>query len=428
VSVADRLVTRQRWGAVPPRERHAIPGPMQGNTGHYEGPHMGTPDHSRCAGLVRGIQAFHMNDADRRWLDIAYSSMFCPHGFVFEGRWLGVRTAANGTDIGNTTTYAHAYLGGERDPLTPDAKAAFVDVVNFFRANGSGTKVFPHNHWLSTGCPGEELAAFIAQGIPAAGGGPSHRPAPGGVPGAVAFMGRPGGGGWIVAQDGGVFGIGTTPFFGSMGGQPLAQPIVGGAATPSGRGYWLVGSDGGVFGFGDATFRGSLAGRPLAAPISAMASTPDGEGYWLVGRDGGVFAFGNAPFHGSQTGRPLRAPIVAIAAAQGGYLLAGADGGVFAFGTRFFGSIGNNPLNAPVVGIAPTPAADGYWLFAADGGVFAFGHAPFRGTYAPLLEEYARDARRIMGGVVVGDGSTASTWGYELFSDRLPVERYHFAP
>jgi hypothetical protein len=80
------------------------------------------------------------------------------------------------------------------------------------------------------------------------------------------------------------------------------------------------------------------------------------------------------------------------------------------------------------VGIAPTPAADGYWLFAADGGVFAFGHAPFRGTYAPLLEEYARDARRIMGGVVVGDGSTASTWGYELFSDRLPVERYHFAP
>jgi hypothetical protein len=42
VSVADRLVTRQRWGAAPPRERHSIPGPLRGNTGHYEGPHMGT--------------------------------------------------------------------------------------------------------------------------------------------------------------------------------------------------------------------------------------------------------------------------------------------------------------------------------------------------------------------------------------------------
>ena len=109
MSLADRLVTRRLWGAAPPRERHAIPGPLRGNTGHYEGPHMGTPDHSHCAGLVRGIQDFHMNDPDRRWLDIAYSSMFCPHGSVFEGRWLGIRTAANGTDIGNMITDAFQF-------------------------------------------------------------------------------------------------------------------------------------------------------------------------------------------------------------------------------------------------------------------------------------------------------------------------------
>ena len=35
-------------------------------------------------------------------------------------------------------------------------------------------------------------------------------------------------------------------------------PIVGIAATPSGKGYWLVAADGGVFTFGDAPFLGNV--------------------------------------------------------------------------------------------------------------------------------------------------------------------------
>ncbi len=42
----------------------------------------------------------------------------------------------------------------------------------------------------------------------------------------------------------------------------LNRPIVGMAATPDGRGYWMVASDGGVFGFGDAPFFGSTGDRP----------------------------------------------------------------------------------------------------------------------------------------------------------------------
>jgi hypothetical protein len=40
------------------------------------------------------------------------------------------------------------------------------------------------------------------------------------------------------------------------------MPIVGMAATPTGKGYWLVASDGGIFTFGDAVFFGSHAGTP----------------------------------------------------------------------------------------------------------------------------------------------------------------------
>jgi hypothetical protein len=120
---------------------------------------------------------------------------------------------------------------------------------------------------------------------------------------------------WMVASDGGVFGVDGAPFYGSMGGKALNAPIVGIAATPDGGGYWLVASDGGVFSFGDATFEGSMGGVRLNAPVVGMTATPDGGGYWLVASDGGVFSFGDATFLGSMGGQHLNAPIVGIAAA-----------------------------------------------------------------------------------------------------------------
>lgn len=35
------------------------------------------------------------------------------------------------------------------------------------------------------------------------------------------------------------------------------------------------------------------------APIVGMAATPTGKGYWLVSADGGIFSFGDAEFHGN---------------------------------------------------------------------------------------------------------------------------------
>ena len=89
-----------------------------------------------------------------------------------------------------------------------------------------------------------------------------------------------------------------------------ARPIVGMAATPTGRGYWLVASDGGIFAFGDAPFHGSTGAIASASPIVGMAATPRGRGYWLVASDGGIFAFGDAPFHGSTGAIRLDEPVV----------------------------------------------------------------------------------------------------------------------
>ena len=113
---------------------------------------------------------------------------------------------------------------------------------------------------------------------------------------------------WEVASDGGIFAFGGAPFYGSMGGKPLNQPIVGIAGTPTGTGYWQVASDGGLFAFGDAGFHGSMGGKPLNKPIVGMAPTPTGGGYWEVASDGGLFAFGNAPFYGSMGGKKICCP------------------------------------------------------------------------------------------------------------------------
>jgi hypothetical protein len=88
------------------------------------------------------------------------------------------------------------------------------------------------------------------------------------------------------------------------------------AATPTGGGYHLVAADGGIFAFGDAPFYGSMGGQVLNQPIVGMATpTPKSRavsagtttvptppvaspGYWLVASDGGIFSF-DTPFYGS---------------------------------------------------------------------------------------------------------------------------------
>ena len=107
------------------------------------------------------------------------------------------------------------------------------------------------------------------------------------------------------------FGIAT---YGDLHAARLAAPIVAMASTPNRRGYWLLGRDGGLFGFGDAPFYGSTGGLHLARPVVGMAAPATGGGYWMVASDGGIFAFGDAKFFGSTGSTKLNQPVVAMTA------------------------------------------------------------------------------------------------------------------
>jgi N-acetylmuramoyl-L-alanine amidase len=220
---------------------------------------------------------------------------------------------------------------------------------------------------------------------------------------------------WLVAADGGVFTLGDAAFYGSEGGAPLHEPIVGMAATPDGKGYWLVASDGGIFTFGDAAFYGSTGALTLNSPVVGMAATPDGKGYWLVASDGGIFTFGDAGFFGSTGAIALYRPIVGMAATPDGkgYWLVASDGGIFTFGDAgFFGSEGGARLHEPIVGMAATPAGKGYWLVASDGGIFTFGDATFYGSEGGVQ----------LATSVVGMAATPAGNGYWLVTgSQLPL-------
>jgi hypothetical protein len=160
--MTGRLVTRAEWGARPARGAIGNINP-EGVTVHYNGPAFGgfPWDHGRCAQMVRGTQAFHLDG--RGWADIAYTAMVCPHGFVFEGRGVRQRTAAQGTNDGNRRSLALMFLAGDGEPITEEARAAALWWAN------EVARVplrWAHRDWHSTACPGGTLAVWKAAGFP----------------------------------------------------------------------------------------------------------------------------------------------------------------------------------------------------------------------------------------------------------------------
>mgnify|MGYP006188379889 CR=1 FL=1 len=158
-----KFVSKEEWGSTlgrqATRRTHPI-GKTHGVTLHWEGPHMGTFPHSRCAEKVRGIERFH--EQTRGWADLAYNGVICPHGYVFEGRGAGVQSAANGNSDDNDDWYALCYLGGEGDGFTEEGKQGFLDAVHWLRTKGgAGPRVNGHRDHKATACPGGLIYAWL---------------------------------------------------------------------------------------------------------------------------------------------------------------------------------------------------------------------------------------------------------------------------
>lgn len=160
------LITRKEWGARKPRATTALPvAQSHGVALHYTASHAPSR-HADCAASVRAIQDFHMDG--NGWNDIAYSHILCIHGFAFQCRGIGKRTAANGTNESNSHYYAVCVLGTDnkdREDITPMLRRALNRVFMWYEGYiPGGARFRPHSDFYSTSCPGDELRAFLAAG------------------------------------------------------------------------------------------------------------------------------------------------------------------------------------------------------------------------------------------------------------------------
>lgn len=162
------FVSRAEWGARPPVSRSTNITPENGGVTvhHVDDVHVARSSHSSCAGQVRGIQDYHMDS--HGWVDIAYTYLVCVHGYVFEGRGPGYRTAANGTTSGNQNWYAVCGLVGgtssDYDDVTDGLIDAFQWSVSYLRSSGgAGSGINRHLDHKSTECPGS-LSDYVVNG------------------------------------------------------------------------------------------------------------------------------------------------------------------------------------------------------------------------------------------------------------------------
>ncbi len=212
---------------------------------------------------------------------------------------------------------------------------------------------------------------------------------------------------WAVTSGALPAGLTLDPTTGTITGTPAAVGTSAFAVRVTAAGTPTM-TDGPTTPTGPTTTATAALSITVAGPPPPVVS---GSGYWLGAADGGIFAFGDAAFYGSMGGQALNKPIVGLAATPDshGYWEVASDGGIFAFGdAAFYGSMGGQALNKPIVGLAATPDSHGYWEVASDGGIFAFGDAAFYGSMGG----------QALNKPIVGLAATPDSHGYwEVASD-----------
>ncbi|MFB6675616.1 peptidoglycan-binding protein [Streptomyces sp. NPDC056390] len=189
-----KLITRAQLGW--PASAAPSQASTKGVKVHYEGSPVSTKlltDHDACIAEWKAIRKSHLANKAEGYSDIAYNYGACPHGYLLEGRGIGKRTGANGSQPLNVAHYAIVGLVGSSGLTEPnDAMlSAIRDGIDLLRKHGAGSEIKGHRDGYATACPGGPLYAWVQKGAPRPGGStpatpsaPDYEP----FPGASFFM------------------------------------------------------------------------------------------------------------------------------------------------------------------------------------------------------------------------------------------------
>lgn len=209
-----KIITRDDWGANPASLSTVK---MKLPAGAVFIHHSVTPITDSLTRDMRTIESIGL----QRFGQFSYSYCIHPHdGEILEGS--GLRRGAH-TSQRNSNAFGICWIGdyNERAPKVQQLDSTRW-LIAHLRTEGhlaQNAPIFAHRDVFATACPGSKLYALLNEiRIP-----------------------------WerTMAND-------------DPNRPNVNAPIVGIAATPTGKGYWLVGADGGVFPFGDAVLLGTV--------------------------------------------------------------------------------------------------------------------------------------------------------------------------
>lgn len=154
---APEMVTREMWGARPPKDPYNNHTPLI-LTVH----HASSPDYAQYQGAasIRGIQNFHMNN--RGWSDIGYHYVVGPEGKLYEGR---PPTAVGAHSPPNSNKVGICLIGNFEgvDTLKPEQRATLVKILSHLcgKFKIPVSKIKGHRDFQSTDCPGSSVYAQL---------------------------------------------------------------------------------------------------------------------------------------------------------------------------------------------------------------------------------------------------------------------------
>jgi len=156
-----KIISRELWGANPPKTKFSKLGEVKGLVIHWSAYPKALTVNEEMA-QVKQIQALHQND--RNWNDIAYNFCVGDSGNLYEARGMDNRSAAQGgntrseINYNNKHYYAVCWLGGS-NPNDQPSKEAVLAVKELWKEVGGELK--PHSSFKQTDCPGNAWRKWI---------------------------------------------------------------------------------------------------------------------------------------------------------------------------------------------------------------------------------------------------------------------------
>jgi hypothetical protein len=158
---------RSSWGASAANPSRLDPGGRWSRiTIHHTAKYsseIGSPTARNVAETIHDIQLFHMRE--RGWGDIGYHFLIDPAGRIWQGRSLDWQGAHAGGD--NNVGNIGVCLIGDFDHERPDPRAlsALEELVDMLceRHQIRRSRVYGHNKFAPTECPGDGLMAWVAR-------------------------------------------------------------------------------------------------------------------------------------------------------------------------------------------------------------------------------------------------------------------------